>query len=481
MILSKKLFPFLIALLLFFSLPKPHARAEMEEGEEMIHISLEIDKAQDSMPIALSFPPFRKYISHETVLNEAGKAELEFPFERSSYFLLRMDKVRCRIYAEPGDSIRIRANAEDIRGSIDFEGDGAARNQYLFERSVLLRDSIGRAYRMAFQHSVKDFLERTASLDSTKQELLEEHEEDLDQAFIEAERSHLRMKDLLQRLKYEQFHAYMTDISGDSLQVPDTFYDPVRSFEVSRSHLIRIPIYYKFLQYYGNRLYTEAVDADSTLADSIRVQEQYRLLKEEVDDDTTEAAFLASTLYGHLTRRGAEGTEPLLKALEEKGSFGSVTDSLWDRYEEWQALAPGKEAPSFSYPNVEGDTVSLEDLRGKYVYIDAWATWCGPCRKEIPHLKELESKFEEDEVAFVSISLDNEQAKDKWKEMVEEKKLGGYQLFANGEAFASKLAKDYLIRSIPRFILIDPEGRIVDVNEERPSGNAEEKLRDLLE
>lgn len=56
-------------------------------------------------------------------------------------------------------------------------------------------------------------------------------------------------------------------------------------------------------------------------------------------------------------------------------------------------LAPGTEAPDFNYPDMKGKMYSLKDFKGKYVYIDVWATWCGPCCKEIPYLKELEKKM----------------------------------------------------------------------------------------
>ncbi|MDI1316655.1 TlpA disulfide reductase family protein [Flavobacterium sp.] len=123
---------------------------------------------------------------------------------------------------------------------------------------------------------------------------------------------------------------------------------------------------------------------------------------------------------------------------------------------------------TFDYENHKGGKTKLEDLRGKYVYIDVWATWCGPCRAEIPSLKVVEEKFHEKNIAFVSISIDVEKDHEKWKKFVTEKDLGGIQLFADKD-WKSDFIASYKINSIPRFILIDPTGKIVDADAARPS------------
>lgn len=125
-------------------------------------------------------------------------------------------------------------------------------------------------------------------------------------------------------------------------------------------------------------------------------------------------------------------------------------------------------SPSFDYENYKGGKTKLEDFRGKYVYIDVWATWCGPCRAEIPHLKEVEKKYHNKNIEFVSISIDTKKDYEKWKKFVEEKELGGVQLYADND-WNSQFIKDYSINGIPRFILIDPKGTIVNANADRPS------------
>ncbi|OOG63718.1 TlpA disulfide reductase family protein [Flavobacterium sp. A45] len=126
------------------------------------------------------------------------------------------------------------------------------------------------------------------------------------------------------------------------------------------------------------------------------------------------------------------------------------------------------QSPTFDYLNYAGGQTKLEDLKGKYVYIDVWATWCGPCRQEIPFLQEIEKKYHGKNITFVSISIDKLKDQEKWRAMVKDKSLGGVQLFADND-WNSKFITDYKITGIPRFILIDPKGIIVKADAVRPS------------
>lgn len=125
-------------------------------------------------------------------------------------------------------------------------------------------------------------------------------------------------------------------------------------------------------------------------------------------------------------------------------------------------------APSFDYVNFKGGKSKLEDFRGKYVYIDLWATWCGPCRAEIPFLKKTEEKYHDKNIVFMSISIDKQADMEKWRKMVKEKELGGVQLFADND-WNSKFVTDFGVTGIPRFILIDPNGKVVNADAPRPS------------
>jgi thiol-disulfide isomerase/thioredoxin len=128
----------------------------------------------------------------------------------------------------------------------------------------------------------------------------------------------------------------------------------------------------------------------------------------------------------------------------------------------------GKASPGFDYENYKGGKTKLSDLKGKYVYIDLWATWCAPCRAEIPYLQKIEEKYHGKNIEFVSISIDKAKDNEKWKKFVTDKKLGGVQLFADKD-WESEFVVNYGVTGIPRFILIDPQGNILKSDASRPS------------
>ena len=154
----------------------------------------------------------------------------------------------------------------------------------------------------------------------------------------------------------------------------------------------------------------------------------------------------------------------LKKLLGNDNSFQQIKT----KYDQIYQLKKGNPSPSFNYPDSSGKSISLASLKGKLVYIDVWATWCGPCLAQIPYLKELEEKYRSKEVAFVSLSIDQLKDSTKWKKMIVDKELEGIQIMADN-AWRSAFVKDYLIEGIPRFILIDQSGNIISPNAPRPA------------
>ncbi|MBS7254988.1 TlpA family protein disulfide reductase [Flavobacterium branchiicola] len=165
-----------------------------------------------------------------------------------------------------------------------------------------------------------------------------------------------------------------------------------------------------------------------------------------------------------------------------KSSFESFNQYASEEYERAAKANKmnGKASPEFDYENFKGGKTKLADLKGKYIYIDLWATWCAPCRAEIPYLQKMEEKYHGKNIEFVSISIDKAKDNEKWKKFVTDKKLGGVQLFADKD-WESEFVVNYGVTGIPRFIIIDPQGNVLSSDASRPSDpKLEEQLNTLL-
>lgn len=127
----------------------------------------------------------------------------------------------------------------------------------------------------------------------------------------------------------------------------------------------------------------------------------------------------------------------------------------------------------FTYPDITGKMHSLSDYLGKVVVVDVWATWCAPCKAEIPYLETLEKDFTGKDVVFVSLSIDTE--KEKWAQFVKNKGLGGVQLITYNKG---TLVEDYAVDAVPRFMVFSKHGKTVSTNAPRPSTP---ELKEMIE
>ncbi len=166
----------------------------------------------------------------------------------------------------------------------------------------------------------------------------------------------------------------------------------------------------------------------------------------------------------------SKGADSMIVAMienDDKRFIDYIKKNYEAKYTSAVRLAKGKPSPKFkNLENYNGGKTSLDDLKGKYVYIDVWATWCGPCKQQIPFLKQVEEKYHGKNIEFVSISTDRKNKYETWRKMIKDKKMGGIQLFAGDD---NSFSIAYQITGIPRFILVDPNGNIVDANAPRPS------------
>lgn len=128
--------------------------------------------------------------------------------------------------------------------------------------------------------------------------------------------------------------------------------------------------------------------------------------------------------------------------------------------------------------DLKGKSFTLDDFKGKVVYVDVWASWCGPCRREFPFSKQMQEKLtdkQKKKIVFLYLSIDDTQ--EAWKKAVEQLDLQGEHGWAEG-GWNSKITQFFGIQSIPRYIIIDKNGNIASINAKRPSD--ESVLKDLL-
>jgi thiol-disulfide isomerase/thioredoxin len=175
----------------------------------------------------------------------------------------------------------------------------------------------------------------------------------------------------------------------------------------------------------------------------------------------------------YLKKNGIAGVEPYLDAFSKYVSDTVMVNNMQALKEKMGKCSEGAVSPDFKCTDVDGKAFSLADFKGKCVFIDVWATWCGPCKKESPHFERLAEKFSGKEIYFVGLSCDKN--REAWVNAVKAGASKGVQLYLEpGNTFMD----DYEITGIPRFILLDKECRIVSAKAPAPS---DPKLEQMIE
>jgi thiol-disulfide isomerase/thioredoxin len=137
-------------------------------------------------------------------------------------------------------------------------------------------------------------------------------------------------------------------------------------------------------------------------------------------------------------------------------------------------LVRARMVPNFTVTTVDGRKISMDDLQGKVVLLDFWATWCGPCREALPHIQQVAKKFKDEPLVVLSVSLDTNEHD--WREFIEKHEMTWPQYYDGG--FTGPIAKIFGVRAIPHTFTVDPDG----VLQEEHVGDAsiEGKLKKLI-
>ncbi len=382
----------------------------------------------------------------------------------AGYLNFSLGREYSTFYVEDGFVLSLEMDASKFDESIVYSGKGSIENNYL-KTKFTFNQAIKKDGDMRTISKLDEtvFVAKIDSLKNKSNAFLSKAK-GLSASFLYLEKNIIKLNSVSKLQNYERYHKHFAELPD--FKVSDSFPNVTEGINMQDEKLLVLPVYKNVItDFFMDKVVNKE---DASGLDYLAVIEKEVTNQKVKDVLVYDAAKYTITYSDNLEGYFAKFTE-----LQKNEDF---TKEITEVYTNLLTIAPGQTSPKFvNYENINGGVTSLDDLKGKFVYVDVWATWCGPCKAEIPALKSLEKEYHKQNIEFVSISVDKAVDHDKWLAMVNEKQLKGIQLFSD-KNWSSDFVQGYLIKGIPRFILIDPKGNIVNANAPRPSSDKIKKM-----
>lgn len=428
--------------------------------------------------------PFNFEADNKVKIDVKGNFEVELDLKEGQYYYVIYKRQTQLIYLNPGDDLNMTFDGRKINTTVEYTGSAKEVNDFLKERVRMDRIS----QQMVNKDGVKyglyhlDWENYKQAIDENKavmQTALDKFKKGKNNKgnmarFIKLEQANIDGTWGLFYMQYPAHHAHFKKKAPAQMWANYIAID--KGLLKNDDILLMSKSYRDFLNQYVMAMTEKKLVESKTL---VRSKSEFINRTYQNTDNVFEWKWLqeyAKTrlLYEQIDKHGITNMQKSVDNFKtlpiKKHEYKVAVQKVWDK---WALTMPGAQAPEIVGTDINGKEVKLSDFRGKLVYIDVWATWCGPCRKEIPFLKATEKAYHDKDVVFLSVSIDKN--KDKWAKMVVDQELGGVQIHMPG-GWGADICKKYNITGIPRFMLIDKEGKVINTKTFRPSQNIGELL-----
>ena len=411
------------------------------KSKESITLSFTVqDKKLDNVEVMLA------EIDTIVSISTEGKAEITLPMKEAMYGMVKYKFRRSVVYLEPGVDLHVTYDMAPTGLTASFEGKNANKNEFINSKKVELPKNGD------FPKPEDEVLDLLDEYLHAGYKALDA--ENFDKEFTEKDR--IRIDYAIYGFLWQ--YATKKECSSE-------IYDELRKHLRYDEWLPQLSVYLNYMDGAAGVIANEGKGLDFRSTPEYAINKA-RFAKENYTNPQTRDYTIFSAASIYMQQYGTNGAEELKNiwssTLADPEAI-AVLDAIWD---EQQKSGKGVMSPDFSMEDVNGKTYTLSDFKGKVLYIDLWATWCMPCRQEIPYFKKLAEDFQGSNIVFVGMSVDKETDKLKWQNFVKDNGMTGVQLFAGDK---NAFINAFQVNAIPRFLLIDKEGRIVDANMTRPS------------
>lgn len=437
----------------------------LEEGTQIS------GRLSNSAGVVTEFTYFNEFLNNDRVVialepNEEGSFAISLDIAQPATGGLRIGRLEMPVYIEPGDDLVVAGDASNPMETIVYSGKGSANNNFLldYQREIDVVTGDRFIAIRAGQLSPEAFVMFLDSVQDVKSAWLAERgiTSSLSAGFVVYFETRIKYERYTKMLDYPVLFQRANQLPS-APSVPDGYYAFLNDRGLFDDVNLENPAYVNFLLSYLTHYRQHVVeDVDSGMAPN---QLNYHLAAKALDGasrDFVQALMLGRELsYGKM-----EEAENLYKQFISGNGSEKYKNRIMTIHDNMQKLTSGNPAPDFTMTDIDGNEVSLSDFRGKVVYLDFWASWCGPCMREMPYFKELKARMaDQTDLVFMYLSIDTD--REAWMNTIDRHDITGIHFNTPGRERGVPAL--YNVKWIPSFFIIGRDGNMFDNRPPMPS------------
>jgi peroxiredoxin len=441
------------------------------QGEVVLRGKVTNPESEEVSVTVIEDPVLVKFLNQTTTVNGKNEFTMRVKIRKPGQTYLYGRNFRVDLFLTPGDSLYITFEVGKVPETLKISGKGEKAQNYLAEVNRKF-PSHSTMYEKVWKLDLPAGSQYLDSIASAKLAFLlaEEKKRELPRPFVDHTKSIL----LYEPTMIKFYVANDREKSGNA--IPNNYYDFLDELKIQNEEFPPTLTYVNFLEFYTSYQYSKIIKRTKTSATGPTRAESYALTKMIYTGKILYSA-LCQIVVSAISSSPDNEIDSLYNDFMVVCPDQELKDEVKKRYDTHKKLTISKPAPDFTLPDINGKKVSLKDLRGKVIYVDFWASWCGPCLAEMPNSKKLREKFAGRDVVFLYISMDTDL--DNWRKAITRYEINGLNLISVG--FDSEVPKQYDINAIPSYFIIDRSGSIFHNRAESPGNEgAAEQIEKAL-